>query len=282
MSPTTRHALAAALLWALPLTLSPVVPRALPGQVAPDLNPQTGAVTWGGDRTDPGPIGDFVPPAGTQQGRLQFNWTREGQPHPGYRAYDEFNATNRRLDRRFFRPDDRTITDWSQTLTNGDGTSNVVGGNIRRGSPWAFAPLADLPAVSWRVPDLAPSRGGLTIYTAVNLDRYLTLNPLGFLAGEWTVGRTLDELFVAIVGGQVAGLEGIQWATSPFVFDPLSTTGWVPSGGAATLLDSQAFQAANGPITILAEHTSTIPEPAAAALLALGAAGLYGVRRAAA
>jgi hypothetical protein len=88
-----------------------------------------------------------------------------------------------------------------------------------------------------------------TIYTAVNLDLYMTTNPEGFLDGEWEPGDNLQSLGVSIVNGEVSGLEGILWATSEFTFDPLSATGWVPTIP-GTLLNSAAYPN----LWILAQH----------------------------
>jgi len=148
------------------------------------------------------------------------------------------------------------------------GKSQVCLGNIQRHSAWQFYPLEDLPDVAWRVPDIASINGdqNITVYTAVNLDLYISANPLGFLEGAWQPGDTLGSLGIDIVDGTVAGLQGIQWSVSPFVFDPdESGPGWVPSGGAGDYLNSASFGYELG---ILAEHT--IPEPGSYHLVSCG------------
>jgi hypothetical protein len=228
-------------------------------------------VSWG-DKTDPNPLIEIVPPAGTAQGHLVFNWTKgDGQTHTGYTTYDATNATNLPLEVRLFRPKDKTITDWKQTVTNGDGSSEVRAGNLKQGSPWSLQPLDDIADAFYRIPDLAPTQGGGTIYAAVNFDLYLQDNPEGFLDGGWTIGQTLRDLGLVIANGQIPGLAGILWATSEFAFDPNAAIGWSPVGGAATLLNSSDFQAANGDIVILAAHqTAPVPEPLTVTMLAAG------------
>lgn len=209
-------------------------------------------VTWGDGKKVKRPIRDFVPSGG---GMLKFFWTMGGQPHPDYKPCEETNGTASNKPRRFHQPDDDSITDWSQEITFSDGKSVVVGGNVKQESPWKFHPLSELPDAFWRIPDLAPtSDPDLTIYTAVNLDRYLLNNPGGFLDGVWVPGQSIDELGISITNGQVAGVEGIYWATSDFIFDPDSATGWVPEDGPSAWLDSTEYQSASGPIIILAAH----------------------------
>jgi hypothetical protein len=120
--------------------------------------------------------------------------------------------------------------------------------------------LSELPDVAWSIPDLAPTTGDpeFTIYTAVNLDLYLTSNPEGFAGGNWDLGETLNDVGVIIAAGQVSGsvVEGIYWSTSPFTFDPDSDTGWVPEDGTTGWLDSEVFRLEFGDIEILAAHES--------------------------
>ncbi|MCH9648703.1 MAG: hypothetical protein K0U98_10725 [Deltaproteobacteria bacterium] len=226
----------------------------------------TGGVTWEGEVSDDAPICDTV----YAGGKLEFEWTKDGEPHPDYRKHEEVNDSNQDRERKFSRPEDDTITDWKQTVTTADGSSTVYTGNIRRsgnlhlggargdslGDPWAFFPLAELFGRGYRIPDLAPTTGDskLTIHTAVNLQVYLDHNPDGFHDGAWEIGQTLDDLGLVIAQGQIPGLEGIYWSLSEFIFDPLSPTGWVPSTGPAGWLDSVQFQANLGPIVVLAAH----------------------------
>ncbi len=245
--PTTPPNIANAVTWAIPYSVD-----------------AAGNVTWGGDTTDI--ILDTIPAGG----KIKFFWTSgtyiKGLPvykHPKYQTYEDANDTTQPVILRFHRPDDDTITDWCQVVTGSNGKSKVYGGNIQRDSPWSFHPLSELPDEPWRIPDLAPNTADpeLTIYTAVNLELYLS-NPNGFLDGEWTTGQTLDELGITIIDGQVPGLAGIYWATSDFTFDPDSETGWVPVDGNSAWLNSNVFHAGSGNIEILAEHkadTSTFP-----------------------
>jgi hypothetical protein len=237
-------------------------------------------VSWGisadtTDKSDKNPLMEIVPPADTSQGMLIFEWTdATGQKHTGYDTYIAgANATNRAIPTRLFLPKNTTITDWRQTVTNGDGTSNVRAGNLKRDSPWILQPLDDIAGSYFRIPDLAPTSGGQTIYAAVNFNLYLANNPQGFLNGQWALGQTLSSLGLTITNGQIPGVEGILWATTEFVFDANSDIGWSPIGGASALLNSVDFQEANGDITILAAHT-TMPEPSTMLLISLGCVGL--------
>lgn len=175
---------------------------------------------------------------------------------------------------KFIENSNETATDWRQTISDLVARkSTVYAGNIVRESPWVFRPLNELPNVEWRIPDLAPASGeNLTVFAAVNLGLYLKSNPLGFLDGNWAVGDTLSELGIEIVNGQIAGLDGIAFSTTPFEFDPDPLgPGWVPTGGDANLLDSNNFPT---DIVVLQQHT---PEPCTLTLLALG--GLLLTRR---
>ncbi len=154
------------------------------------------------------------------------------------------------------------MTDWYQTVIDPvQGTSEVKSGNIKQGSPWRFFSLADLPMVNWRIPDLAPAASpGRTIYCAVNLDVYLKENPGGFLDGRWKTGQTLTDLDIEITQGRIPGVHGIMRATTDFIFDPLSPTGFVPQGGAESWLDSRSFCEQFGDIAIIAVHESVLLE----------------------
>jgi hypothetical protein len=237
-----------------------------------------GNVTWNNDKTDPSPIGDTVPPrVPPNDGKLVFGWTKGALPTGELildSDYDLAELTNRGgqgISVHFFRPNDPAITDWRQALSDGKGGSIVISGNIKRGSPWTFHPLSELPIISWRIPDLAPreANSDLFIYTAVNLDIYFTQNPQGFLGGSFMVGQTLDDLGISVVNGQIPGLDGIYFSTSDFLFDPNSATGFVPAGGSSALLNSADFQAANGAIGIIGVHEA-VPEPSTLTLFGLG------------
>ena len=242
-------------------------------------------------------VGDNAPgKQGTNPGVLKFYWTdgyagdnKAGHPLADYGAFTYSNSNQQPADFRFVLPKDARITDWTQEVTSGVGRnrkSNVTSGNIRQGSPWAYYPLADLPDVYFRIPDLAPFEADdQTIYTAVNLGLYLEKNPFGFLGGAWQTSQTLSELNVSVVNGQIQYLvngltrtvEGLYLATTDFNFDPNSATGYVPSGGDSALLNSDAYEDLYGDIGILAEHRET-PEPATL-FLAGGAIVVVAFRR---
>jgi len=112
------------------------------------------------------------------------------------------------------------------------------------------------------VPDLyADTNGdgsigpGDVLYSLVDLNIYLDSVP-SFSLGD----------HFSIVGGTVAGLPGMMFSTTPFVFDPL--TGFSTTGAF-----SGAFSSAfTGDGVVLARHgmTATVPEPGEWALLMVG------------
>jgi hypothetical protein len=226
-------------------------------------------VTWGSNNTDR-KIFDRIPAGG----KLEFEWTKDGNPHPLYHKFSQSSAAGKTLG--FVRPMDRSVTDWKQRITNAAGTSSVVAGNLVMNSPFAFAPLEDLPQINYLIPDFAPIGFDqeLTIFTAVDLNVYLNANPFGLdsmnLLGAYLVGATLDDLGLTIINGLLQStvpsnpftVQGIYFSSSEFVLDPLSPTGWAPSMP-GTLLDSAAFIAANGlsGIGINGVHEERVPEP---------------------
>ncbi|WP_287078474.1 MULTISPECIES: PEP-CTERM sorting domain-containing protein [unclassified Microcystis] len=224
-------------------------------------------------------IKDTVPPGGS----IFFCWTEgrytPGQPvdcHRDYLADFIINPTGQPKPVTFRQPNDRTITDWQQVITDSNGKSKVYGGNIKQQSTWEFQPLLDLPNISWRIPDIAPFNApDTTIYTEVNLDLYLSSNPNGFLNGNWSIGQTLDELGINIINGQISGVQGIYFATSDFTFDPNSPTGWIPIGGDSAWLNYSSQTPSSITLGIQAEHDGVlIPEPSSTlSLLALGTLG---------
>lgn len=254
-----------------------------------------GVVTWG-NPPRPQPPGttprvvreDVVPP----KGRIEFGWTRgitdRGAilPNDCYDIFKFDNTSDKPLKVQMvlpiLRPDDPPITDWFQTIegknTRGVITSSTVhAGNIQRRSRWQFHPLDELPNISWRIPDLAAfqATSPLKIYTAVNLDIYLKDNSNGFLDGNWSIGKTLDDLGLSIINGQITGLNGIYWSLTDFFVDVNSDTGWTPIGGSSNFLNSNDFQSTFGAIGILGSHSADVPEPTTLALVAVCFCGIF-------
>jgi hypothetical protein len=182
-----------------------------------------------------------------------------GDPIDANGLYEDTNKRGLSVDYNFVSPSG--ATDFNQEIKDASGKiTKVAAGNIKKGSPWSFFPLDELPNISWRIPDLASIS---PIYTQVNLDIYLSSNPNGFLDGNWSIGQTLNDLGITIINGQIPGIKGIYFATTELTFDPDSENGWVPAGGNSTYLNSTDFQAKNGNIEIISEHKSVsqVPEP---------------------
>jgi hypothetical protein len=261
-----------------------------------------GNVTWGS--TDPfaWPISDTLPYVGDG---LTFYWTSGGIQDPRYQAAvgqnDDVHNPHA-VTYHFIPPDDPLVTDWHQTVNYGNGESDVASGAIQRmifskgapavstaaPGPWSFFPLDQLPNIGYEIPDFAAD--GYRIYTAVDLLTYIDTNPLGPVNGNYQIGDTLDGLGLSIVNGRMLGVSGIYFATTPFVFDPNSATGWVPQGGDSAWFNSPTNaaplaggQVASG-ISINGIHKATtppVPEPttfslflAASLLIALGKSGM--------
>ena len=215
---------------------------------------------------------------------VEFFWTKEGNKHPGHDKYTHMNAFGgEKL--RFFRPKDDTITDWKQSVFDGEGEATVTTGNLKQESPFTFAPLEGVASVPWRAPifagiDVTGAAAAPTIYTAIDLNVYLAANPLGPLGGNYFPGQTLDGLGLTISGGVIPGVAGLYFATTDFVLDPGSPTGWVPVGGPASWLESAAYQSTVGPIYIIAidssEPLSAVPEPSTHLLGLICLLVLYG------
>ena len=173
-------------------------------------------------------------------------------------GFQHTNSTTENCKYTFTAPE--SATDWVQTITGNNGATKTRAGNIKQDSPWTFEELSLLPEIHTRIPDLAPiaeEDSELTIYSAVNLRLYMTENPDGFLDGLWSIGQTLSELGVEIVNGEVAGIQGIYWATTEFEFDPdPAGRGFTPVGGDVNLLDSASYE---HEIEILQQHVAPIP-----------------------
>ncbi len=159
------------------------------------------------------PVLDWVPP----QGKIIFWWTEDGAAltFPEERE----NNTNQGKWENFGEPP-ANATDWRQWTEDKDGKrSDVMGGNIKKGSDWEWHLLSALPDIDWRIPDLIAVGPSLTtLYTAVNLDLYLSNNP-------WPALSPGDLL--SIVNGELSGLQGIYWSSTEFTFDATSTNGFI-------------------------------------------------------
>lgn len=249
--------------------------------LSPDLNQHEGATQFGEVEDYPfacRPVYDRIDP----DQDIVFFWTRNGEQITDRDWYNDYTTSGSSEPMRetlqgklmfreqhpelegravrfcFFPP--RDATDWRQKIIDADGSSHVYGGNIARttdGSEWTFRPVSLLPETPWRIPDLAAASGGATIYTAVNLGLYYDSNPNGFNGGNWAPGQALSDLGISIVNGEAPGLAGIQWATTEFVFDPTSATGFVPSGGEGTLLTSADYPT---DIVIIQQHADSFTD----------------------
>jgi len=235
--------------------------------MSPDLCQHEGATQFGEDEDYPiscRPVYVELPPFGD----LFFVWTHDGSDMVVVPSYNDYSIQNGEtqhstvvgpVDFRTQHPESIGLfarsclfpppdaTDWRLRIPGISGVNELFAAHlVLNGGNWQYARLAALPETIWRIPCLAPQFGGGTIYTAVNLSVYYANNPLGFSGGAWQVGQSLSTLGVTITGGQASGQQGIQWATSPFVFDASSPTGFSPSVP-GTLLNSASYP----PITIV-------------------------------
>jgi hypothetical protein len=189
------------------------------------------------------------------KGKVVFWWTEDGGAITP--PEERQNNTNEAKVEKFENPP-ANATDWRQWTEDKDGKrSDVFGGNIKKINPWIWEPLDTLPAVDWWIPDLFAVEPDLqTLYTAVNLDLYLTHNPWPLLS----IGDLLS-----IADSKISGLQGIYLSSTEFTFDPNSENGFVGT----------AF---NGKARIGAFHSS-VPEPMSISLLGLGLACLPAFKR---
>jgi hypothetical protein len=182
-----------------------------------------------------------------------WHWTAGGLPHPLYKPVSLTNVTDANVRLRWYLPNDPSITDCTYKAHPPDpngSASDTTAGNTRRESPWALYSLTDLPDIPHRIPTLVTSANDVNLYCAVNLELYMTTNPLGFVGAEPVPAEsTLADFGVDINDGQVEGVEGIYYATCPFVLDPNSATGWVPTDPNCWL-NSDVFEAQHGSIGV--------------------------------
>ena len=195
---------------------------------------------------------DAIPP----QGKLVFWWTIAGKLQIGIKTYE--NKSNNWTEQDCGAPPLKTITDWRQyTVDKNNKRSDVMAGNIKKDSPWSFYSLSELPSVPWQIPDFIAVNPDLeTLYTAVNLDLYLNINP-------WPSLHPGDH--ATISNGRLAGLEGIYWSSTEFTFDPDSENGFV-----GTPFTGEAY---------LQNFHDNIPLPPTVLLFGSGLLGLAGWRR---
>ncbi len=182
-----------------------------------------------------------------------FWWTAHDLPHPMYKPVSLTNVTDANVVFRWYIPNDPSITDYHSASHRPDPNENAseaTAGNTRRESPWALYSLTDLPDIPYRIPTLVTSANDVNLYCAVNLELYMTTNPLGFVGAEPVPAEsTLADFGVDINDGQVEGVEGIYYATCPFVLDPNSATGWVPTDPNCWL-NSDVFEIQHGSIGV--------------------------------
>ena len=211
----------------------------------------------------------FIPVPG--DGRISWQWTTNRAPHPDYEKFEDTNDYDKNKGTgvstkwyNIYIPNDDTITDVAATkIYTGSIDPNVivkVSVATRDPNTGKMGPLRRISLLQQaEMPVLSCDDPNVTIHNAVELTGYLAHNPHGFAAGDWAPNQYMSELGVVIEDGKVDGLEGIYWATTPFDYDPCSTTGWVPQGGESGWLDSAAFEAEHGPIFILDAWLMKVP-----------------------
>lgn len=200
-------------------------------------------------------VTDRIPP----HGAITFKWTKKGQTMtpPGVIIIN--NPTGTAVDHDFGNPP-AGATDIRQQvwgLKNNGSISDVMIANIKQVSGvWEYQPLSELPEVEWKIPDLIQTSPSFsTLYTAVNLDIYISSNP----SPSISLGDVLT-----VDNGQISGLEGIYWSTTEFTFDQNSATGFVGTSYTGTG-------------EVIAFHA--VPEPSTVLLIGTGLALLAGARR---
>ncbi len=175
-------------------------------------------------------FGDMDPTRQTHTGMLNF---RE--------SYPEYDGLS--LYFIFYPP--AGANGWRQTIIHPNGVSDV----------YAYNALGVPFTADWILPDLVPSTPGNfdTIFTAVDLGEYIQNNPTGINGGEWSDGQTLSDLDVEVLGGQAIGCDGVYWAVSEFIIDPVKNIP-VPVGGEEDYLNSHSYPTD----LLIAEHHSNM------------------------
>lgn len=187
-------------------------------------------------------------------GQIEFYWTQDGVqlPPPIVVTTPGWHT---------FSMPPPGANDWHQTVTDATGKSTVYAGSfVSGGSGWEYGSGFEiLPAPPWRIPDpipIIPLPGDNELYAAVNLGVYLTDNP-------WPAIGIGD--IATISNGEIAGLNGVVFSSTEPVFDSQAPLGW----GNITPFTGDAL--------VVSVHSS-VPEPATAALLALGCLLTIGCR----
>ena len=230
-------------------------------------------VVWEGDTTQTNRLGtERVPPGKTLRVRLGLGSKGKDKnaPDPQYKEFFYKNESDSVQYITPVGPTNQHKAVISEVICEGDDGQRALTLQTSSLSVAAIGPDSAMVGVdflewggladsTWRIPRLAPAAEDSTrkIWAAVDLALYVPNNPLGFAGGAWTEGQTLGDLGIAIVGGQVPGVEGIWWSTTPFTFDSLSTTGYVPLGGPGAYLESAVWEAANGAIGIAARYENS-------------------------
>ncbi len=248
--------------------------------VPPALNPDSGNVTWGISGAIK--VDVDLERFGRRGSKIRFRWTNAGEPHPRFGEYFEENETDTAQPRHFIEPytnpnlQELPVTDYQMgryypSNPNADYRSQVI--NLSgSAAAWIPRPLEDIGTAQCRFAWLEgvtdTSDPAATIYSAVNLQLYIASNPDGFLDGLWQPGQLLGDLGLEIVNGRIDGLDGVVFASTPFVFDPTSEMGWAPIGGPSSLINSAGWEAEFGSIVIDAT-TMLVPAPGTAGTLLL-------------
>ncbi len=198
-------------------------------------------------------------------GRFEgWTTTTDKAPHPKYDQFTWTNTTGTTKKWKLCVPLDGRINGQNCKLdrdvspaTGGGGESASdleVMGVVGSSGNWSLETWVDPPVELIRIPMISAANETATVYAVVDLYTYQVQNPLGPAGGDWTFDTALGALGIDIVNGVPTGLDGIWFATTPFVFDPSGTLPFVPEGGASSWLNRTDFEASHGALSIQQEY----------------------------
>jgi hypothetical protein len=216
-----------------------------------------------------------------------FQWTNGSEPGPGPgkqvftpdTLYDGFTVSKSGDYYFFFPKDPKGKDEVSDILTKTPKGDTIHAAAVTDAgiNPRGFTPLENVPDIRFSIPWFASLGSGPNIYMGVDLPAYIKSNPDAIASGIFSNGQSIADLGVNIVDGQIPGVTGLYFATSELGFNPNSPIGFEPlNGSSSDWLNSNAYQAAYGPIGVIGS-LAAIPEPPIYAIMLASLAILFGV-----